>query len=156
MADIKIVYAGNLDLTTYPNPVSGSYIIAIDLDGHIKKKNPSGTIIDLEGAGTPNVVKKTFADSPYTITGAEDFILIDSTLGPVQIIALAANNTLAKSKFPVIKDAFGTGLINDIYITPNGADTIDTVNANYSIPQTHGQLGSIRLVSNGTNGYSIT
>lgn len=47
----KYVFDG-LDITAEPNPSVGNYILAVDInDGLLKKKDSTGTIVDLEGGG---------------------------------------------------------------------------------------------------------
>ena len=93
--------------------------------------------------------------TPYNVTGLEDIILVDSTLGVVDIFLLAANNPLVIRRL-YIKDAFGTSGIFPIVIHPIGLDTIDGIATGTDIFTTTGApYGCIELVTNQINGYNI-
>jgi len=100
-----------------------------------------------------------FQSSPYVVDGSEDVILVDMTVsqdpGSAGIFLLPASDP-AVIRTLTIKDAFGLiSATKDIVILPDGTDTIDIVNAPLSLFATVGTFGSVTLVSNGTNGYSI-
>lgn len=92
--------------------------------------------------------------TPYNVTGSEDIILVDTTLGQVDVFLLAANNPLVNKKL-IIKDATGTSGTFDITVNPAGADTIDTTPIQVSLFGTLGAFGSMELVSDGVTSYYI-
>lgn len=96
-----------------------------------------------------------FPQTPYSVTGSEDVILVDSTVaqpaGTADIYLLSASNPLSQRFTLAIKDAFGQSAVHNIRIIPDGADTIDGVAGNLIIST---PFESITLVSNKTTGYN--
>lgn len=104
---------------------------------------PPGTV------GPINVVRISSFPSPvYNVTGAEDVILVNSSLGVVTINLLAAGNALAGRNTLTIKDAFGQAGLNDIIINPLFPDVIDQAGGSTSLFTKVGVYGSLTLVSN--------
>jgi hypothetical protein len=100
-------------------------------------------------------VKSLTGPLVYQVTTTDDVLLIDTTLGPVDVQLLAANTSLIFSRKLIIKDAFGTvSPFLDITLLPAGGDTIDGA-LTTSVFFTIGVYGSLEIISNQNNGYNI-
>lgn len=107
----------------------------------------SGTSVNAPGSGALSV--DTPGAYPYTVTtgDSETVLLIDT--GSARTINLpAATNAMTV----VLKDSTGTAETNNITVTPNGSDTIDTVNGNYTI---NSNFASIWLISDGVSAWYV-
>jgi len=102
-----------------------------------------------QGVCQYNVVRINGFNNPvYNVTGTENVILCDTSLGIININLLSADNILAQNKDLAIKDAYGTAGINDILVNPFGFDVIDQAAGPTSVFAKGGVFGSISVVSN--------
>lgn len=75
--------------------------------------------------------------TPYSVVDADELILVDSSLGTIQV-DLQALAGVTDGRRIIIKDAFGYASINAITVAPNGAEMIDggfvrTLSTNYEV-----------------------
>jgi hypothetical protein len=103
-----------------------------------------------------------FPQTPYSVDGSEDVILVDLTTtqvgGTFDIYLLPANDPNADKRVLWINDAFNmihSNGWNDIRIVPNGTDTIQGFAGTVSLFTLFGIGGTIGIVTNKTNGYNI-
>ena len=76
----------------------------------------------------PNFIKRiTVGASPYTMTGEEDAIFANTSGGPITI------NLKAGQKGDLVKIVNVASSGNDLTVTPNGAETINGVNASVTL-----------------------
>lgn len=87
----------------------------------------------------------------YTMASTDTYIGVTSTAAPRTITLLAAG-TFLDGRIVDIKDESGGAAANNITITPNGADTIDGVNAPVPITQNYGEFS---LVKRGTGWWIV-
>jgi hypothetical protein len=102
-------------------PVAGSFTAGTGISIGLG----AGTItITATAAGTNKVVN--FAMSPYTVLAGEQFLMVDTSAGPVDINlpSAATDRTIA------VADTQGTFAVNACTLIPNGADKILNVAAN--------------------------
>lgn len=90
----------------------------------------------------------TVAQSPYAVKNTDSFLAVDTVGGPIQILLQAQALRLG---VPLsIKDVTGHAAANNITITPNGIETVDSL-APYPI---NADFGGIRIVPE-VGGYTV-
>jgi len=93
----------------------------------------------------------TFANSPYTLSmKVTELVKVDTTAGVVVVNLPAANTNTAGAKISVKR--LNNASVNQVSVTPNGADTIDLVAGVYAIAVAG---GSVDLVCDGVNNWTI-
>lgn len=84
--------------------------------------------------------------SPYRVRGEDRIVLVDSSLGPVQVV-LPPNGYTTMADDLIIKDVGGAAHVNPITITPEGASRLDGIEARKIInPE-----GSTTIMAKGTD-----
>jgi hypothetical protein len=81
-------------------------------------------------ATTPQAISGTAvnaAASPYTVLASDTVLYVDSSAGPVNILLQASADRLGVPL--VVKDVGGAANTNNITLTPNGAETLDSLAA---------------------------
>lgn len=84
--------------------------------------------------------------SPYRVRGEDRIVLVDSSLGPVQIV-LPPNGHTSKAEDLIVKDIGGSAHVNPITITPEGAAHLDGIEAR----KIEHAEGSATIMAQGTN-----
>lgn len=111
--------------------------------GHFLSTNGAGTLSWGAAAGTAlAVTTKANADSPYTVTASDDYILCDTSGGDVTLTFPAAASNTGKTWF--VKK---TSASNECTLDGNGAETID-VDASIDLISNN---ASVEIYSDGTN-----
>ena len=102
----------------------------------------------IPGAVAPTVTVVTAA-GPYNVTGSDEIIIINQTVGAAITVNLPAIGTTGREL--IIKDGKGDAGTNNITIDGNGAETIDGLTTQVL----NGDYWSLSLVDNGTE-WSVT
>ena len=107
----------------------------------------SGSSVNAPGSGAMSVDSP--GAYPYTVTTGDDnvVLLIDTTSARTVNLPAATNNIRV-----VLKDQNGSAQTNNITISPNGSDTIDGSNSDYTFET---NFGAIQLISDGTSAWYV-
>lgn len=92
------------------------------------------------------IVAKTVADTPYSITTADEVVLVDSSGGAVTVNLPTAASIA--SKVIIIKDNGGAAFTNNITIGRTGGENIDNVAADWIL---NANDAAIEILSFGGN-----
>jgi hypothetical protein len=109
--------------------------------------DPGDIVLDFSIAGVDDfvVVSIDSTDSPYSVTTADDVVLVDTTSGSVTVNL----PTAATASFPISIKKIASA--NSLIIDPFGSETIDgSTTATITV-----QYQSVTLVSDGTNWFNI-
>ncbi len=134
---------------------SSTKAIYVNSSNDLYYKNASGTAVQLtDGASIASVgsgiLTYTAPSSwPYAVTTGDAQSIIGVDTASARTLTLpAASNSMAF----YVKDRVGSAASNNITITPNGADTIETVAASWTINEA---FGSRMFISNGVAGWFV-
>jgi hypothetical protein len=94
----------------------------------------------------PHVVSTT---TNLTIDGKHDFVLVDTTSGAVTLTLPTAVTTNSQKQLLTIIDIGNNALVNNITLTPAGAETINGAGT-YVINTNRGRVS---IISNGANWF---
>jgi hypothetical protein len=129
--------------------------IYVNASNDLYYRNASGTAVQItDGASVASVgsgvIGYTAPSSwPYAVTTGDAQSIIGVDTSSARTLTLpAASNSMAFW----IKDRVGSAATNNITVTPNGADTIDTVAASWTINENFAARG---FVSNGVSGWFV-
>lgn len=107
----------------------------------------TGSSVNAPGSG--EISADTPASYPYTVvTGDAQKVLLIDTSAARTINLPAATNAM----FFMIKDKAGTAQTNNITVTPDGTDTIDGANSNFTLNSNYGSWG---FVSDGVSAWYV-
>lgn len=84
--------------------------------------------------------------SPYRVRGEDRIVLVDSSLGPVQVV-LPPNGYTTKAEDLIVKDIGGAAHVNPITIIPEGTARLDGIEAR----KIENSDGSATIMAQGTN-----
>ncbi len=90
-------------------------------DGFVLQDGEFRTVFDTNSAGgggsSGQVVRISFSDSPYIVRSNDRYVLVDASLGPVEVLLEASP---ASSKVVTIKDYLKSSFTNQITVDGNG------------------------------------
>ena len=95
--------------------------IALETDGN-EMFVVTATGCEVKGGLTYNTTAVTNADSPYTVTGSDHVLLVNSDAGAITINLPPTNQRAGREL--IIKDAGGDAASNNITVTCNGSDSM--------------------------------
>ncbi len=129
--------------------------IYVNSSNDLYYRNASGTAVQLtDGASVASVGSGVITYTapsawPYAVTtgDAQSVIAVD-TASARTLTLPAASNSMAFW----VKDRVGSAATNNITVTPNGADTIETVAASWTINENY---AARMFISNGVSGWFV-
>ena len=143
------------------------YRIAADvIDNDATKTNTGqafllGQYVSWNGTGWDDVDQETvivvMAATPYAVTGGNLFIGVQTTvIGGASVVNLPAAGAGLEGKVVHVVDVEGSGGTNTIAITPDGTDTINSVNAAWDIVENFG-VAKLQCTeyTTGTYGWTV-
>ena len=129
------------------------------VSGNLYFTNGSGTAVQITSGATLNsvagalqTVERTELSGNLTISAVDTFVLVSTDTSAARTITLPSAAAVTEGRVYIIKDATGGAYANNITITPDGTDTIDTVAASITIDSPYGGLW---LVSDGADNWQL-
>lgn len=130
-------------------------------NGQVVRKNSGGTALEYAtvsgGSSSPNAISFSNADRTITsgeCTGANLIVRQTGTLSAARTLTLPAASAVSAGYAIDVTDESGTpAWWYPINITPAGSDTINGYGSSVPLPMVL-PYGRIRLISNGSNGWS--
>lgn len=153
--DLRGVFLNNNVATLLSSDVRALYVSG----GNLYYNNNSGVAIQLTtgsslntGALALNVWSHQTVNSNLIVPSNASYIYLSVDTTSSRTIILPAANAVTAGRFFIIKDSTGNSLTNNITITPDGSDTIDTSASSYSLNYT---FGSVMCVSDGVSNWQL-
>lgn len=151
-AATELTYVG---LESQGSAPSDNLSVYVNSSNDLYYKNSSGTSVqitdgsNLAAVGSGVITYSAVSSSPYSVvTGDAQKVLGVDTSTAKTLNLPAATNVMWVN----IKDVTGSAASNNITVSPNGSDTIEGVNGDWTINETY---AGITLMSDGTAGWWI-
>jgi hypothetical protein len=148
-------YVSNVNTLSDPADVNSVYVVGGDLfynnSAGIPVQITSGTSLSAVTDGISRSLETKAVSSNTTILSSDttSYFEVDASGGAVQL-TLPPAAAVAPGRFYEVKDIKSIASTNNISIAPNGADTIDNLNAPYVLNINN---QSTRVVSDGVSGW---
>lgn len=151
---IQLSYSSNLTTLTGASNANSTYVT----NGNLYFTNNSGTAVQITSggsvvtsAGALQTVEAQNVASNLTIAPSDTFVLLLVDTSSARTITLPLANSVASGRIYIIKDISGNSISNNITISPQASDLIDSQPS-----YTHSSdLGAFWVIGNGVDSWNI-